>query len=150
MTSPRRAPAAPLFAAVLLASLALGGCGFLEPTPSPTPTETAIVVDTTKYLGGEVDPVGTTWSGVDSGGDLTTITFHEDGTVAIGYGENSYDYPGDTWWVRDGILRMEVYLDEEHGLAEYVGTWDPEERTIDAVLRTTRTAKQLTVTLAQQ
>lgn len=136
--------------AAVLATLALGGCAFLEPTPAPTPSETLPVIDTTKYIGGEIDPIDTTWSGTDSGGDLTTITLHADGTLGIRFGENSYDYPGDTWRVRDGILRMEVYLDETHGLAQYVGTWDPATQAIDTVMRTTKTAKQLTVTLTQQ
>jgi hypothetical protein len=136
--------------AAVLTTLTLGGCAFLGPAPTPTPTVTSPVVDTTRYIGGEIDPADTTWTGTDSGGDLTTITLHADGTLGIGYGEKSYDYPGDTWRVRDGILRMEVYLDETHGLAQYVGTWHPETRTIDAVLRTTKTAKQLTVTLTQQ
>ncbi len=146
MTSLRRSA----FVAATLAVLALGGCGFLEPTPAPSPSETEIVVDTTKYIGGVVDPAGTTWSGTDSGGDLTTITLKADGTLAIGYGGNSYDYPGDTWRVRDGVLRMEVYLDETNGLAEYVGTWNPETQAIDTVMRTTKTAKELTVTLTRQ
>lgn len=135
---------------LLVAALTLTGCGILEPTPTSTPTATQPIVDTTRYIGGQIDPADTTWTGTDSGGDLTTITLHADGTVAISYGENSYDYPGDTWRVRDGILRMEVYLDETNGLAEYVGTWDPDTSTIDAVMRTTKTAKQLTVTLTQQ
>ncbi|HEU4850373.1 MAG TPA: hypothetical protein VFS93_08185 [Terrimesophilobacter sp.] len=134
----------------VVSALALGGCGILEPTPTPTPTETQAVIDTTKYIGGEIDPADTIWSGTDSGGDLTTITLHADGTLAIGYGENTYDYLGDTWRVRDGILRMEVYLDETNGLAQYVGTWNSETRAIDTVMRTTKTAKQLTVTLTQQ
>jgi hypothetical protein len=135
---------------LVLSAVALGGCAFLEPTPTPSPSETQQVIDTTKYIGGEIDPADTTWTGTDSGGDLTTITLHADGTLGIGYGENHYDYPGDTWRVRDGILRMEVYLDETNGLAQYVGTWNPETRAIDTVMRTTRTAKELTVVLTQE
>jgi hypothetical protein len=135
---------------LLVAAFTLTGCGILEPTPTPTPTATQPIVDTTRYIGGQIDPADTTWTGTDSGGDLTTITLHADGTVAISYGENSYDYPGDTWRVRDGILRMEVYLDETNGLAEYLGTWDPVSRTITAVMRTTKSAKELTVVLRQQ
>lgn len=134
----------------VVSALALGGCGILEPTATPSPTPTQATVDTTRYIGGEIDPADTIWSGTDSGGDPTTITLHADGTVAIRYGENAYDYPGDTWRVRDGVLRMEVYLDETNGLAEYVGTWNPATSAIDAVMRTTRTAKELTVTLTQQ
>lgn len=134
----------------VLTALTLGGCAFLEPAPVPTPSATQPTVDTTRYIGGEIDPADTTWSGTDSGGDLTTITLHADGTLAIAYGANRYDHPGDTWRVRDGILRMEVYLDETNGLAQYVGTWNPQTQALDTVLRTTKTAKELTVTLVQQ
>ncbi len=135
---------------VVLTCLSLGGCAFVEPGPAPTPSATQPAIDTTTYIGGEIDPAGTTWSGTDSGGDLTTVTLHADGTLAISYGQNSYDYPGDTWRVRDGILRMAVYLDEANGLAQYVATWNPQTQALDTVLRTTRTAKELTVTLTQQ
>lgn len=150
MTPLRRYFALTAVLAALFATLSLGGCTFLEPTPTPTPTETQPVIDTTTYIGGEIDPADTTWSGTDSGGDVTTVTLTSDGTVAVSYGDNSYDYPGDTWWVRDGVLRMQVYLDETNGVAQYVGTWNPENRAIDTVLRTTKTAKELTVTLTQQ
>lgn len=147
MISPRLA----VVPVVLLATvLSLSGCGFLEPVPTSTPSPSASAIDTTKYLGGVIDPADTTWSGKDSGGDQTTITLHADGTVAISYGANSYDYPGDTWSVRDGILHVEVYLDEINGSALYTGTWNPETSTLDTVMITTRTAKTLDVTLAQQ
>ena len=135
-------------ALIVAATLALAGCGTPEITETPSPTPTA--VDTTKYIGGVVDPANTTWSGTDSGGDLTTITLHADSTAAVSYGANSYDYPGDTWRVVAGILRVEVFLDDTNGLAEYVGTWDPVRETIVAVMRTTKTARELTVTLTQQ
>ncbi len=137
-------------ALALATGMLLGGCTFLEPTPVVTPSPTPTVVDTTKYIGGVIDPVDTVWSGKDSGGDETTFTLHADGTVAVGYGANAYDYPGDTWWVASAILHVEVYLDETNGLAEYVGTWNSETNAIDAVMRTTKTAKELTVTLTQQ
>lgn len=134
----------------IVAGLGLSGCGILEPTPTTTPSPTQTAADTTRFIGGAIDPAGTTWSGTDSGGDLTTITLHPDSTVAVSYGTNGYDYPGDTWSVRAGVLRIEVYLDETNGLAEYVGTWDPASKTIATVMRTTKTAKELTVTLTQQ
>lgn len=142
----------PVLLTVLLlgASIALSGCTLLAPTPEVTPSPTVTAVDTTKYIGGEIDPADTVWSGKDSGGDDTTLTLHSDGTVAVSYGSNSYDYPGDTWSVTDGVLHVEVYLDETNGLAEYVGTWNAETSAIDAVMRTTRTAKELTVTLTQK
>lgn len=142
-------------ASVIAASvIALSGCSFLQPTPtvtavtssSPSPS----VIDTTKYIGGQIVPAGTTWTGKDSGGDVTTVTLHADGTVAISYGESSYDNPHDTWRVADGVLHIEVYLDETNGNAEYVGTWNQKTSAIDAVMRTTRTARELTVTLTQK
>lgn len=134
----------------IVVGLGLSGCGVLEPTPTTTPSPARTAVEMTGFIGGTIDPVGTTWSGTDSGGDLTTITLHPDATVAISYGANGYDYPGDTWSVRAGVLHIEVYLDETNGLAEYVGTWDPASGTIDTVMRTTKTAKELTVALTQQ
>lgn len=139
-----------LLTVAVVAGLGLAGCGILELTPTRTPSPARTAVDTTRFIGGEIDPVATTWSGTDSGGDLTTITLHPDSTVAVSYGANSYDYPGDTWSVRAGVLHIEVYLDETNGLAEYVGAWDPASKTISAVLRTTKTAKELNVALTQQ
>ena len=142
-------PAGLLILAILL-GLGSAGCGILEPTPTRTPSPAPTAVDTSRFIGGEVDPVATTWSGTDSGGDLTTITLHPDSTLAVSYGANSYDYPGDTWEVIAGVLHLEVYLDEANGLAEYVGTWDPVSRTITTAIRTTKSAKELTVVLRQQ
>jgi hypothetical protein len=127
----------------------LTGCGFLEPVPASTPSPSATVVDTSRYIGGVIDPAGTTWAGKDSGGDETTITLHADGTVAISYGANSYDYPGDTWRVSDGVLHVEVYLDEVNGSAEYTGVWNAKTSALDTTLITTRTAKKLDLTLTQ-
>lgn|GEM_PF-3724444 len=137
-------------ALALCASFVLGGCTFLEPTPLETPSPTPTVVDTTKFIGGVVDPSDTVWSGRDSGGDDTTLTLRSDGTVAVTYGDSGYDYPGDTWHVRAEVLYVEVYLNEVHGTAYYVGSWNPETVAIDAVLRTSKTAKQLTLTLTQE
>ncbi|MBX3091564.1 MAG: hypothetical protein KF801_03540 [Cryobacterium sp.] len=138
----------------LVTALVLGGCGILEPTPVPTLTTTAspspTAIDTTKYIGGVIDPSNSVWFGKDSGGDATTLTLHADGTVAVTYGSNAYDYPGDTWSVVDGILHVEVYLDATNGSAEYVGTWNPKKSVVDAVLTTTLSDKKLTVTLTQQ
>lgn len=139
----------PALAAV--ATVLLAGCGILEPTPLPSPSPSpSIQIDTSRYIGGVIDPAGTVWTGKDSGGDQTTLTLHPDGTVAVSYGENSYDYPGDTWWVIGEVLRVEIYLSEADGLAEYVGTWNPDTEAIDAVLRTTRSAKELTVQLTRE
>lgn len=138
-------------AVAVSAILTLVGCSFLEPVPTETPTPSpTVVIDTTRYIGTIIEPAGTVWSGTDTGGDLTTFTLHDDGTVAVGYGDQNYDYPGDTWRVEQGVLKVEVYLNETEGLAEYVGTYDPETQTIDTVMRTTRTAKELTLTLTQQ
>lgn len=130
--------------------IALTGCGFLEPTPTVSPTPTPTVIDTSTYIGEVIDPANTVWQGRDSGGDDTTFTLHDDGTVAVTYGPNSYSDPNDTWWVIGGVLHIEVYLDETNGEAEYVGTWNPETSAIDAVMTTTVSGRKLTVTLVQQ
>ena len=106
-------------------------------------------IDTSKYIGEQIDPANTVWTGTDSGGDLTTFTLHDDGTVAVSYSGTSYDYPGDTWRVEGGVLKVEVYLDDTNGLAEYVATYNPDTKALDTTMRTTKTAKELTVTLAQ-
>lgn len=142
----------PTFAVALIAAatLALTGCGFLEPTPLVTPTPTPIVTDTTTYIGEVIDPANTVWEGRDSAGDDTTFTLHDDGTVAVEYSANSYDDPNDTWRVSDGVLHLVIHLDDTHGHAEYVGTWNPETSTIDTVMTTTVSQKNLTVTLTQK
>ncbi|MEO6942895.1 MAG: hypothetical protein ABI238_03575, partial [Terrimesophilobacter sp.] len=88
--------------------------------------------------------------GKDSGGDPTTLALHSDGTVAVSYGDKAYDDPNDTWRVSGEILYVNVYLDESDGNAEYVGTWNPSNTAIDAVMRTSLTARELTVTLTQK
>ncbi len=133
----------------IAASTGLASCSFLEPTQVTTPSPTETIVDPSTLIGGLIDPAGTTWTGRDTGGDDNKFTLNPDGTVSVSYGTNSYSYPGDTWKVQGGILRMEIYLDETNGLAEYVGTWDPETSTLNTVMRTTKTAKELTVALSQ-
>ncbi|MBX3116149.1 MAG: hypothetical protein KF808_02255 [Cryobacterium sp.] len=149
MTSTRWKLVLPTGILLAVATLGLASCSFLEPTPVKTPSPTESIVDPSTLIGGVIDPAGTTWIGRDSGGDDNSFTLNPDGTVSVAYGTNSYSYPGDTWYVRDGILRMEIYLDETNGLAEYVGTWDAETATLNTVMRTTKTAKELTVALTQ-
>ncbi len=149
MTSTRWKLALPTGVLVVSAVFGLTSCGFLEPTPVTTPSPTETIVDPSTLIGGVIDPAGTIWIGRDSGGDDNSFTLNPDGTVSVTYGTNSYSYPGDTWHVRNGILQMEIYLDETNGLAEYVGTWDAETATLNTVMRTTKTAKELTVTLSQ-
>lgn len=139
-----------LAALTVCGTLLLSGCAFLEPSPVATPTPTVTAIDSTRLIGGSIDPRDTVWSGTDSGGDLTTLTLHADGTVAISYGDNAYDYPGDTWDVRDEMLHVAVYLNETQGTAYYSGTWNPETGAFDMIMRTSKTAQQLTVTLTQQ
>ena len=96
---------------LIVAATALAGCSAAVQTPTPTPPPT-VVVDTSKYIGGLIEPAGTVWTGTDSGGDSTTFTLHSNGTVAVSYGTNNYDYPGDTWRVDSGVLKIEVFLDK--------------------------------------
>lgn len=135
---------------VVASSLALSGCAFLEPTPVITPSPTPTVVDTSTFIGTVIDPAGTVWQGRDSGGDKTTFTLHDDGTVAVRYGDHDYDDPNDTWSVIDGVLHIEIHLDAVNGEAEYVGTWNPESTSIDATMTTSLSGRTLTVTLTQQ
>ncbi len=122
----------------------------MEPIPVETPTPTPTIIDTTTHIGNVIDPAGTVWFGRDSGGDDTTLILHDDGTVAVQYGTGSYDDPNDTWHVIDGVLHLEVYLDDINGEAEYVGTWNPETSSIDTVISTTVSDRKLTLTLVQQ
>ncbi len=139
-------------AIIVAATLALAGCSVMAPRPMVTPTTppTPTNVDTTTYIGEVIDPLATVWTGRDSGGDDTTLTLHDDGTVAVQYGQNPYDDPNDTWRVTGGVLHVEVYLDDANGIAEYVGTWNPETSSIDAAITTTVSNRDLTVTLVQQ
>ena len=146
MNLPRRSFAA---AWLLAATLALTGCA-AEPAPVATPTPTQPAIDTTTYIGQVIDPVGTQWAGRDSGGDDTTFTLHGDGTVAVKYGTKNYDDPNDTWRVVNGELHLRVFLNDANGEAEYVGTWKAETSSIDAVMKTTVSGRNLTVTLVQQ
>ena len=141
-----------VFGVVVAIAIALPGCSVLEPVPVVTPSvsPSPSVLDTSTYIGGHIDPAGTIWTGKDTGGDVTTMALHSDGTVAVSYGDRSYDDPNDTWHVSGEILYVEVYLDDSNGNAEYVGTWNPASTAIDAVMRTSRTARELTVTLTQK
>lgn len=147
MNLPRYSAAAAVIVAV---TIALTGCGVVEPAPVVTPTPSQAPIDTTTYIGEVVDPAGTQWVGRDSGGDDTTFTLHDDGTLAVKYGAKEYDDPNDTWQVVNGVLHLHVFLDETNGEAEYVGTWNAETSSIDAVMTTTVSGRTLTVTLVQQ
>jgi len=134
-----------VIAAALFAGLALSACA----SPSPTPNPTQTVVDTTKWIGGVVDPAGTTWSGMDSAGDATTFVLDDDGSVDVTYGSNSFDEPTDTWSVIDGVLALDIHIDAVAGRLEYSGTFDPATSTIAATGTSTISAKTVTVTLSQ-
>lgn len=140
----------PLAALAAAAVVAFSACGILEPTEVVTPSPTPTVVDKTTYIGETIDPKNTVWTGRDSGGDDTTFTLHDDGTVAVTYSANSYDDPNDTWSVTNGVLHIDVYLDPKNGEAEYVGTWNPETSSLDTVMTTSVSNRTLTVTLTQQ
>jgi hypothetical protein len=129
----------------LIAALALTGCASVEVEPSPTPTP----VDTTTWIGGVIDPEGTTWTGIDSAGDATTFVLGDDGTVDVTFGANSFDEPGDRWSVTDGVLTMDIHLDATHGRILYSGSYDPAATTLTATGTTTVSAKSVTVTLTQ-
>ena len=135
---------------LLAATTALSACSILEPLPSPTPTPTPTAIDTTRYIGGVINPANTVWVGKDSGGDETTLTLHGDGTVAVTFAKNAYNDPNDTWKVEQGVLHIDVYLDPTHGEAHYTGTWNAETSSITAVMTTSVSNRSLTVTLVKQ
>lgn len=145
MRKPRHAFLAGIvLAAVLLLSACSGGSAKPASSSSPTP------IDKGGYIGQEIDPVGTSWSGTDSGGDLTSFTLHEDHTVAVGYGTEAFDEPGDTWTVVNGTLELHVFIDPANGMLDYTGRYDPAAEVIAATATTSLTAKTLTVTLARK
>jgi hypothetical protein len=117
--------------------------------PEVIPTTSSPRVDPGSLIGGEIDPVGTTWTGQDSGGDVTVITLLADHRVDIGYEDTAYSDPNDTWAVADGVLTVRVFIDDANGFANYTGTWNPATSTIDATFVTTVSGRQLTVSLSR-
>lgn len=135
----------PLVAIVLFGGLALSACA----SPAPTPTAAPTVTDTTTWIGGVIDPTGTTWTGTDSAGDATTFVLNADGSADVTYGANSFDEPTDTWSVTDGVLALDIHIDATAGRLVYSGIYDPTTKTIAATATTTVSAKTVTVTLTQ-
>jgi hypothetical protein len=136
----------PLLAAATV--LVLSACSTEK--AAPTPKVTTASADTTKYIGQLVDPVGTTWTGTDSGGDLSTFVLHKDHTLAVGYGTASFDERADTWSVDAGVLSLHVFINKTDGELDYRGEYDPATKSIAAVGATSLTAKKITVTLTQK
>lgn len=117
--------------------------GITAPTPTPT------VVDKTTWIGEVIDPVGTTWTGTDSAGDLTRFVLQKDSGVAVTYGTNSFDEAGDTWKVTGGVLSLDIHINATDGSLDYTGQYDPAAKTIAATGTTTLSKKTVTVTLTQ-
>lgn len=130
---------------VVVTVLALAGCASPEMAPSPSPTP----VDTSKWIGGVVDPAGTTWTGTDSAGDATTFLLDEDGSVDVTYGAGSFDEPTDSWSVTDGVLALDIHIDAANGRIEYSCSYDPAAQSIAATGTTTVSKKTVTVALTQ-
>ncbi len=101
-------------------------------------------------IGEVISPVGTTWSGTDSAGDLSVFTLQADHTVKVTYGSNTFDEPGDGWAVNAGVLTMHIYIDATNGDLDYTGRYDPTSKTITATGVTTLTSKTVTVTLTEK
>ncbi|CAN5153241.1 hypothetical protein BH09ACT3_BH09ACT3_16700 [soil metagenome] len=134
-----------VLAAALSLGLALSACASAAPDPTPTPT----AIDTTKWIGGVVDPIGTRWTGTDSAGDATTFVLAGDGSVDVTYGENSFDEPTDSWSVTDGVLALDIHIDAVAGRLHYSGRYDPTAKTIAATGTSTISKRTITVTLTQ-
>jgi hypothetical protein len=141
-----RAVATAVGVAVALAALA--GCSAAPAaTPSATATPTA---DPARLIGRTIDPVGTTWSGTDSAGDLSVFTLQPDHRLKVTYGTHTFDQQGDTWTVADGTLGLHVYIDAKNGYLDYTSTWDAAAGTLAATGTTTVTSRTVTVTLARK
>src|ERR1700712_284895 len=95
-----------------------------------------------------VDLVGTTWSGTDSTGDATAFTFAAGAALTTTFGSHSYHDPHDTWSVTNGILTIDVYLDQKAGVAVYTGRFDPATQEIIAKAVTSVSRSRWTVDLA--
>lgn len=151
VTSKRGKILLPLLLVAITTLLVVGACTFLAPksVPMPTPTPTPTQIDPGALIGGVINPAGTIWTGKDSGGDQSTFVLKQDGSVAVTYASNGYVSPGDKWSVQNGELHMSIYLDEANGTAEYLGTWDPATKTLNTTMKTSKTGKELTVTLTQ-
>ena len=127
---------------------ALAGCS-AAPASTPSPTATA-TTDPSRLIGRTVDPVGTTWSGTDSAGDLTVFTLQAGHRLKVTYGKNTFDQQGDTWTVADGALDLHVYIDAKNGYLDYTSTWDAAAGSLAATGTTTLTSRTVTVTLARK
>lgn len=136
----------------LVVILGVSGCSSATKTtstpvsasPSSTPQ------DTSSYIGHEIDPVGTTWAGTDSGGDASSFTLQDDHTVAVTYTGHSFDDPADTWAVVDGTLQLHVFINHTDGTLDYTGQYDVASRTVVASATTSLTGKKITVSLAEK
>ncbi len=131
-----------------LAILLLAGCATVK-APPPTPSATASA-DPTQLIGGTIDPVGTTWSGTDSAGDLSSFTLRPDHGVRVTYGTVSFDQQGDTWSVHDGVLQLHVYIDATNGYLDYTAAWSAASKTLAATATSTVSRRSVTVTLTEK
>lgn len=119
----KRVHATLLPGAALIAILTLAGCSAPAPVVDPAPSTEATTAPETETSTDVEDFHESLWIGEDSTGLTTSFQFHADGTLAVGFGDEAYDDPGDTWTLADdGSLEMIVYLDETNGSVVYLGT----------------------------
>ena len=97
-----------------------------------------------------VDPVGTTWTGTDSAGDLSIFTLKPDHTLTVTYGMNTFNEAGDTWIVKSGVLDLHVFIDKVNGDLDYTGRYDPATKIIAATGTTTVSSKTVSVSLTEK
>ncbi|MFT4028387.1 MAG: hypothetical protein QM675_00795 [Protaetiibacter sp.] len=65
---------------------------------------------------------GTSWSGTDSDGDFWAFEFQEDGTIAVTFNTDLWDYDTDTWTLTDGNLHISIDLEGGEGTMDGVYT----------------------------
>lgn len=135
--------------AVLAVVVVLSGCGQTLATPSPVPpppSPTALSADALA----ERSLIGSTWTGIDSAGDVTTFTFDEDHTVAVAYNGTLWDEASDTWTLAEGQLTVHVHIDATTGELVYTAPYAEGAEVLDVSATSTGSARTLTVTLERQ
>lgn len=97
----------------------------------------------------EAPLVNTSWSGIDSAGDVTVLTLERDHTITVVYNDESWADPADTWQLRDGVLTMTVRVNEQHGSLVYSAPYSDGATVLEATAVTTVSGRTLTVTLTR-
>lgn len=89
----------------------------------------------------------TTWTGVDSVGDVTGFTLSSDRTVVVEYNGRQWHEASDTWSLADGVLTIRVHVDATHGELVYAAPYTEGATMLEATATATISGHMLTVTL---